>query len=170
MHIAELRKRRADIDAEIARLESGDLKLLDQTAVKDRFQQFVAVARELLADFREVEQNFRLLDRSVRERIALWQRSKGVFLEKRIGSLEEDWGRCDGHARRLEETLKSKKFKETELKKNIQDCVDRKLAAACPRVVRSLGEPIERCCLVEGVSASGHICETVNFLSLKEMD
>jgi len=47
----------------------GDLTLLDHTALKDRFQQFVAVARELLSDFREVEQNFRTLDREVRERI-----------------------------------------------------------------------------------------------------
>lgn len=68
--IAELRKRRADIDAEIARVQQGDVPLLDDTALKDRFQQFVQLARDLLTDFREVEQNFRVLDRRVRERIA----------------------------------------------------------------------------------------------------
>jgi hypothetical protein len=51
--------------------------LLDDTALKDRFQQFMQIARELLGDFREVEHNFRLLDRKVRERIALWEGSKG---------------------------------------------------------------------------------------------
>lgn len=83
--IAELRKRGADIDAEIARIETGDLALLDDTALKDRFQQFTNLARELLSDFREVEHNFRSLDRWARERIALWEGGKGKLLEEIMG-------------------------------------------------------------------------------------
>jgi hypothetical protein len=83
--LTELRKRRDDIDAEIARVVSGDVPLLDDTAVKDRFQQFMQLARELLTDFREVEHNFRLLDRRVRERIALWEGAKGALLEEIMG-------------------------------------------------------------------------------------
>lgn len=83
--ILELQKRRDGIDAEIARIVAGDLPLLDDTALKERFQQFVAMARELLTDFREVEQNFRGLDRRVRERIALWEGSKGELLEEIMG-------------------------------------------------------------------------------------
>jgi hypothetical protein len=83
--IAELRKRRDEIDAEIARVLAGDIPLLDDTALKDRFQQFMALARELLTDFREVEHNFRGLDRRVRERIALWEGGKGALLEEIMG-------------------------------------------------------------------------------------
>ena len=83
--IAELEKRKAAIDAEIARIEAGDLEVLDETALKDRFQQLGATARELLSDFREVEQNFRDLDHSVRERIALWDGAKGELLEQFFG-------------------------------------------------------------------------------------
>ncbi len=83
--IAELKKRREDIDAEIARIQSGDIPMLDDTALKDRFQQFTALARDLLSDFREVEHNFRGLDRRVRERIALWEGSKGALLEQIMG-------------------------------------------------------------------------------------
>ncbi len=83
--IKELHKRRDDIDAEIARVLSGDMPMLDDTALKDRFQQFTQLARELLADFREVEHNFRGLDRRVRERIALWEGSKGALLEDIMG-------------------------------------------------------------------------------------
>ncbi|MFM0145579.1 DUF3375 domain-containing protein [Paraburkholderia sp. RL18-085-BIA-A] len=83
--IAELHKRRDEIDAEIARVISGDLPLLNDTALKDRFQQFMQLARDLLTDFREVEQNFRMLDRRVRERIALWEGSKGALLEEIMG-------------------------------------------------------------------------------------
>jgi len=85
VRIAELQKRRADIDVEITRILAGDVPLLDDTALKDRFQQFLQLARELLADFREVENNFRMLDRRVRERIALWEGSKGDLLEEIMG-------------------------------------------------------------------------------------
>ena len=53
------------------------MPLLDDTALKDRFQQFTHLARGLLTDFREVEQKFRSLDRHARERIALWEETKG---------------------------------------------------------------------------------------------
>ena len=83
--IAELHKRRDEIDNEIARVLAGDVPLLDDTALKDRFQQFMQLARELLTDFREVEHNFRQLDRKVRERIALWEGAKGALLEEIMG-------------------------------------------------------------------------------------
>jgi hypothetical protein len=83
--IAELHKRRVEIDTEIARVLAGDMPLLDDTALKDRFQQFIQLARELLTDFREVEHNFRGLDRRVRERIALWEGPKGLLLEEIMG-------------------------------------------------------------------------------------
>lgn len=83
--LAELRARREAIDAEIERVESGDIPLLDDTGLRDRFQQFVQLARELLSDFREVEHNFRGLDRRVRERIALWEGGKGTLLEEIMG-------------------------------------------------------------------------------------
>ena len=87
--LTDLQKRRDEIDAEIDRVKSGDMQLLDDTALKDRFQQFTGLARELLADFREVEQNFRGLDRRVRERIALTDvaryGAKGALLQDIMG-------------------------------------------------------------------------------------
>ncbi|MEO6852412.1 MAG: DUF3375 family protein [Rhodoferax sp.] len=83
--LADLQQRRDAIDAEIARVVQGDMDLLGDTAVKERFQQFTSLARELLADFREVEHNFRGLDRRVRERIALWDGAKGALLEQIMG-------------------------------------------------------------------------------------
>ena len=83
--LAELHARRRQIDEEIARVEAGDVRLLDDAGLKDRFQQFMQMARDLLGDFREVEQNFRLLDRHVRERIALWEGSKGALVEEIMG-------------------------------------------------------------------------------------
>ena len=81
----ELRRRRLEIDAEMERIKAGDIPILDETGLKDRFQQFQQMARELLGDFREVEHNFRALDRRVRERIALWDGAKGTLLEEIMG-------------------------------------------------------------------------------------
>jgi hypothetical protein len=61
--VDDLRKMRVELDAEIARVLAGDVPLPGDMAVKDRFQQFQQLARELLADFREVEHNFRQFDR-----------------------------------------------------------------------------------------------------------
>lgn len=84
-HLAELHKRRDALDAEITRILAGSIPLLNNTAIKDRFQQFIQLARELLTDFREVEHNFRALDRRVREQITLWQGTKGALLEEIMG-------------------------------------------------------------------------------------
>jgi hypothetical protein len=81
----ELKKRRDELDSEIVRALAGDAPLMSDTEIKDRFQQFMNLARELLADFREVEHNFRGLDRHVRERVALWDGGKGQLLQEIMG-------------------------------------------------------------------------------------
>ena len=85
VRLAELKQRKAKIDLEIQALEAGQFELMDDTALRDRFLQFSQVARELLADFRQVEQNFRELDQSVREKIAGWDQGKGQLLEAVFG-------------------------------------------------------------------------------------
>jgi hypothetical protein len=85
VRLRELKLRRVEIDAEISAISKGELTVLDDTALKDRFMLFNQQARELLSDFREVDFNFRKLDRSVRERIAKWDGSKGELLEAILG-------------------------------------------------------------------------------------
>jgi hypothetical protein len=95
--LSDLRRRRDEIDARIARAEAGHVDVLDSAARRDRYQQFARTARELLADFRQVEANFRHLDRQLRERIAGWTGSKGDLLDEMIADrhsiAESDQGR-----------------------------------------------------------------------------
>jgi len=84
--LTELHRRRDEINAEIARVESGRVDLLDAVGQRDRYQQFTATARELLSDFREVEDNFRTLDRELREQIAGWTGTKGELLDDVLGN------------------------------------------------------------------------------------
>jgi hypothetical protein len=86
VRIAELRRRRAELDYEIAEVEAGNIPLLDATGQRDRYQQFAVTARELLADFREVEANFRSLDRGLRERVAGFEGGKGELLDEVLGN------------------------------------------------------------------------------------
>ena len=84
--IAELERRRAAIDTELDDARRGHIPILDDTALRDRYQQASATARELLSDFREVEENFRTLDRSAREKIAGWDGGKGALLSDLVSS------------------------------------------------------------------------------------
>ena len=96
--LAELHRQREAIDEQIARIKAGEISILDETAVRDRYQQFASTARELLADFREVEENFRRLDRQLREKIAGWHGGKGELLDDVLGSRESIAGSDQGRS------------------------------------------------------------------------
>jgi Protein of unknown function (DUF3375) len=97
VRLADLERRRHELDVQIERARSGLVDVLDPTALRDRYQQFTSTARALLSDFREVENNFRTLDRGLRERVATWGGSKGELLDDVLGSrssiAESDQGR-----------------------------------------------------------------------------
>ncbi|MFL1597501.1 DUF3375 domain-containing protein [Gordonia amicalis] len=98
IRLAQLRRRRAEIDAEIEAVEAGDVSVLDEVGVRDRYQQLSSTARELLSDFREVEDNFRLLDRAAREKIASWDGPKGELLAELVGGRSEIAGSDQGRS------------------------------------------------------------------------
>lgn len=89
VRIRELKRRKLEIESEIDRIRRGDLRMLDDTALKERFQQFTETSRSLLGDFREVEQNFRSLDRKIREQITLSDGSKKDLLDEFLGKRDE---------------------------------------------------------------------------------
>ncbi|HEY4357557.1 MAG TPA: DUF3375 domain-containing protein [Acidobacteriaceae bacterium] len=84
-----LHKQRAELDEKIARVSQGEVEVLSDSELRDRFQQITQLAYGLLADFREVEHNFRQLSRSARERIAMWDGSKGSLLGELWQSRDE---------------------------------------------------------------------------------
>jgi len=96
--LEELRRRREEIDAEIAAVEAGDVRLMDGAGLRERYQFFGSTARELLADFREVEENFRRLDRQARERIATWDAGKGELLAALVSDRADIAGSDQGRS------------------------------------------------------------------------
>ena len=83
--IEELTRRKEAIEREIEEIQEGRLRMMDDTRLRERFLQMSDTARGLLADFRQVEQNFRDLDRQVRETVAAWDGSKGDMLAEVFG-------------------------------------------------------------------------------------
>lgn len=84
--LAELRRRRHEIDLQIAATELGNFQILDDTGRRDRYQQFTETARTILSDFREVEANLRDLDSAMREKIATWSGTKADLLDEFVGT------------------------------------------------------------------------------------
>ncbi len=83
--MAELKRRRDEIDAQIEQLKSGQVSVMDPTQLRERFQLMDSTARELLGDFRELEQRFHHLDREVRQRVAAWEGGRGELLDRILG-------------------------------------------------------------------------------------
>src|SRR5665213_2346027 len=79
--IADLQRRKTEIENEIGRVRDGQILLMDATQVKERFLQMADTARSILSDFRDVDQNFRDLDRTVRERVATSDEARGALLD-----------------------------------------------------------------------------------------
>ncbi len=69
--LEELKRRRLELDEEIARVEHGEVSVLDRAGLRDRYQQVTATAHELLADFREVEANAGKFSRDRQGRLPL---------------------------------------------------------------------------------------------------
>ena len=80
VRLAELQRQRDGIDAEMQRIRDGNIRVMTAPEALDHFQQLTTLAKDLLSDFREVEQNFRKLDRQVREQIATWDGTQGELL------------------------------------------------------------------------------------------
>lgn len=82
LKIAELEKQKAELERQIARIRSGLVEATDPIRIKERWFEAEDTARKLLADFRQVEYNFRALDQNVRELIATSEKRKGELLDE----------------------------------------------------------------------------------------
>lgn len=157
--VADLRSKRDELDGEIARALAGEVPLMDDTAVKERFQQFQQLARELLADFREVEHNFRLLDRRVREKIALWEGAKGALLEEIMGERDAIGDSDQGRSFRAFWDFLMSSRRQEELSERLDQVL------ALPAVVALKPEPRTRRVHHDWLEAGEHTQRTVAQLS-----
>lgn len=157
--LSELEKRKREIEAEIQKLNSGSVDLLNDTAVKDRFQQFTFIAKEILSDFREVEHNFRGLDRTVRERIALHSGSKGELLAEIIGDRDAITSSDQGRSFQAFWSFLMSRAKQDELSRLLEKSM------TLPPVQALLPDPRLSRVHYDWLAAGEHTQETVRLLS-----
>ncbi|WP_427019073.1 DUF3375 domain-containing protein [Pseudarthrobacter sp. P1] len=94
--LAELGRQRDAIDAQIEQIRAGNIPVMSAPEAVDHFRQLTTQAKDLLADFREVEQNFRKLDRNLREKISTWDGSQGDLLESIFSTQQDITGSLQG--------------------------------------------------------------------------
>lgn len=79
--LAVLERQKAEIEAQIREIEaSGAVHVFTVTQIKERFYEINRLARKLLADFREVEQNFRTIVRTIYQKQSEKDQKKGEIL------------------------------------------------------------------------------------------
>jgi hypothetical protein len=76
----ELENKKRAIEEEIVNLQSGKMDVLDDRQIKEQYLLIEETAKYLLADFRQVEDNFRTLDRDFRKKIITTNQTKGQVL------------------------------------------------------------------------------------------
>jgi hypothetical protein len=95
--IQELERTKDEIDREIDLITKGGYKPFSDTQIRERFIEAEETARRLVADFRQVEQNVRDLDKDARQLFVTAEAPKGTVLdnvfERREGITASDQGR-----------------------------------------------------------------------------
>ena len=90
LRIAELEKKKSDIDSEIDEIrKTGIVTQFTDVQITERFYELNKIARELLSDFKEVEQNFKELVRQIYQKQTEKRLKKGEILEFTLDSSEE---------------------------------------------------------------------------------
>lgn len=77
----ELKAKQKAVEQEIEDLQNGKFDVLDDRQIKEQYLFIEETAKYLLADFRQVEENFRTLDRNFRKKIITTSQTKGKVLD-----------------------------------------------------------------------------------------
>lgn len=88
--IKELEKKKKQIEEEIRQIKiSQAVVTFNETQIKERFYEVNKISRELLSDFKEVEQNFKDIIRNIYERQSDKAYSKGKIVGYALDAIEE---------------------------------------------------------------------------------
>lgn len=87
--LKQLHEQESRIVAEISRIHvSGEVATLSPVQINERFHWLLATARELLSDFRQVEENFKAIAREIAERHTHPEASRGGILGHLLDAYE----------------------------------------------------------------------------------
>lgn len=122
--IRELEKQKKKIDAEIHLIRAGNLEVLDETKVKERFFEVEDIARKLLSDFKQIEQNFRELDNEIRIKQIGTNLSRGKILDEIFSVQDLIWNSDQGKSFKSFWELLMSQSKQEELNELIETVLE----------------------------------------------
>ncbi|HKK75731.1 MAG TPA: DUF3375 domain-containing protein [Saprospiraceae bacterium] len=97
LRLEQLQEEKARLEREIEALENDELQRLDSTRVREQYFLIEEASAKLLSDFRQIEENFRLLNAQAREEQITKAASRGAILDDIFDAqdaiLETDQGR-----------------------------------------------------------------------------
>ena len=118
--IAELKKQKDAIELEISNLENGNILMLSETQIKEYYMEAKETSTKLLSDFKEVEYNFRELNKAVKEKQLNAGNQKGKVLDD-IFSIEENiWTSDQGRSFKAFWEFLMNSYKQEELENLIE--------------------------------------------------
>jgi hypothetical protein len=94
--LAQLEMERKKIDAEMAQIRKGNFARVAATELKENYLLAEETARRLLADFRQVEENFRQLDAQTRQTIIKSDMGKADLLDQVFSQQDYLWNTDQG--------------------------------------------------------------------------
>jgi hypothetical protein len=94
--IKKLEEDKTKLDIEIKEAKRGNFEKPDDTRIKEDYFLAEETAKRLLADFRQVEQNFRDLDKETRHAIIKSSQPKGKLLDDIFGKQDYLWNTDQG--------------------------------------------------------------------------
>jgi len=114
--LKELEKKKLEIEKEIERIKEGKEEKLDITKIKELYLEAEENARRLLSDFKQIEENFRELDKSIREKQIRSRLPKGKILDEIFSANDLIWNSDQGKSFKSfwELLMSSKKQEELE--------------------------------------------------------
>jgi len=88
--IEDLEKKKQEIESHIRQIQmSGKLDVFSDTQIKERFYEINKLGRELIADFKEVEQNFKDIKNNVQNNYIKKEALKGEILKYTLDAIDE---------------------------------------------------------------------------------
>lgn len=152
--IKELEKEKERIELEIENAKKGSFLILDDTQIKERYFNAEETARRLLSDFREVEQNFRELDKDFRMKIITTSKVKGKVLDELFQQQDYLWHTDQGKSFKAFWEFLLSPTKQDELKELLKEVLNldavkqlKKEKGTLPRIKGNLldaGEKVHR--------------------------
>jgi hypothetical protein len=94
--LKELNRQKKEIEREIERVKAGDVEDRNGRKIKELYFEVHNTARRLLADFRQIEYNFRDIDQAVREKQVHANLRKGKLLDEVFKANDLLWNTDQG--------------------------------------------------------------------------